>query len=103
LSVLQDGVRSARALRCWLGRFHPSAHLKWINAWAEQVTIHEPVLNRAKLIGVNTMNERIRNLCAAAVLLAVLAHPDDETFGLGGTLALYAGVGCRTPDLRHTR
>ncbi len=23
-------------------------------------------------------------------LLAVLAHPDDETFGTGGTLALYA-------------
>jgi LmbE family N-acetylglucosaminyl deacetylase len=26
--------------------------------------------------------------------LAVLAHPDDETFGLGGTLALYARRGC---------
>ncbi len=28
------------------------------------------------------------------VLLAVLAHPDDETFGMGGTLALYAEKGC---------
>jgi len=27
------------------------------------------------------------------VLLAVLAHPDDETFGIGGTLALYASRG----------
>jgi LmbE family N-acetylglucosaminyl deacetylase len=27
------------------------------------------------------------------VLLAVLAHPDDETFGTGGTLALYASRG----------
>jgi LmbE family N-acetylglucosaminyl deacetylase len=27
------------------------------------------------------------------VLLAVLAHPDDETFGMGGTLALYAHRG----------
>jgi LmbE family N-acetylglucosaminyl deacetylase len=26
-------------------------------------------------------------------LLAVLAHPDDETFGMGGTLALYARRG----------
>jgi N-acetyl-1-D-myo-inositol-2-amino-2-deoxy-alpha-D-glucopyranoside deacetylase len=27
------------------------------------------------------------------VLLAVLAHPDDETFGSGGTLAYYASIG----------
>ena len=27
------------------------------------------------------------------VLLAVLAHPDDESFGMGGTLALYARRG----------
>ena len=27
------------------------------------------------------------------VLLAVLAHPDDETFGMGGTLAMYARQG----------
>ena len=29
------------------------------------------------------------------VLLAVLAHPDDETFGMGGTLALYARQGVK--------
>jgi LmbE family N-acetylglucosaminyl deacetylase len=30
---------------------------------------------------------------AARTLLAVFAHPDDETFGVGGTLALYARKG----------
>ena len=29
-------------------------------------------------------------------LLTVLAHPDDESFGLGGTLALYSQRGFET-------
>ncbi|MBN1145650.1 MAG: PIG-L family deacetylase [Anaerolineales bacterium] len=33
------------------------------------------------------------NVEVKPVLLAVLAHPDDETFGMGGTLALYARRG----------
>lgn len=28
------------------------------------------------------------------VILAILAHPDDESFGMGGTLAVYAQQGC---------
>lgn len=36
-------------------------------------------------------------------LLAVLAHPDDETFGMGGTLALYAERGVRTYLVCATR
>ncbi len=37
------------------------------------------------------------------VLLAVLAHPDDETFGTGGTLALYARQGVEVHLVCATR
>jgi LmbE family N-acetylglucosaminyl deacetylase len=37
------------------------------------------------------------------VLLAVLAHPDDETFGTGGTLALYAQQGVKVHLVCATR
>ncbi|CAG0974389.1 Mycothiol S-conjugate amidase [Anaerolineae bacterium] len=36
-------------------------------------------------------------------ILAVLAHPDDESFGLGGTLALYARRGYETYYICATR
>lgn len=36
-------------------------------------------------------------------ILAVLAHPDDESFGLGGTLALYAKRGHETYYICATR
>jgi LmbE family N-acetylglucosaminyl deacetylase len=36
-------------------------------------------------------------------ILAVLAHPDDESFGLGGTLALYSRRGCDTYLICATR
>lgn len=37
------------------------------------------------------------------VLLAVLAHPDDESFGMGGTLALYASRGVEVHLVCATR
>lgn len=37
------------------------------------------------------------------VLLAVLAHPDDESFGMGGTLALYARRGVNVHLICATR
>ncbi|HPH98550.1 MAG TPA: PIG-L family deacetylase [Anaerolineaceae bacterium] len=37
------------------------------------------------------------------VLMAILAHPDDETFGMGGTLALYARQGVETILVCATR
>ena len=36
-------------------------------------------------------------------MLVVLAHPDDETFGLGGTLALYANQGVKVHLVCATR
>lgn len=39
----------------------------------------------------------------ARVLLAVLAHPDDETFGTGGTLAFYARQGVQVHLVCATR
>jgi LmbE family N-acetylglucosaminyl deacetylase len=36
-------------------------------------------------------------------ILAVLAHPDDESFGLGGTLAFYSRNGCETYLICATR
>src|SRR5512132_2366720 len=39
----------------------------------------------------------------AKTILAVLAHPDDESFGMGGTLALYARKGYDTYLICATR
>lgn len=36
-------------------------------------------------------------------LMAVFAHPDDETFGAGGTLGYYASVGCRVVLVTATK
>jgi LmbE family N-acetylglucosaminyl deacetylase len=39
----------------------------------------------------------------ALKLMAVLAHPDDESLGFGGTLASYAGAGVETSLVMATR
>jgi LmbE family N-acetylglucosaminyl deacetylase len=40
---------------------------------------------------------------AKLTLMAVLAHPDDESFGVGGTLAKYAAEGCDVHLVTATR
>jgi LmbE family N-acetylglucosaminyl deacetylase len=45
---------------------------------------------------MSTVNEK-------PVMLVVLAHPDDESFGMGGTLALYARRGVQTHLICATR
>jgi N-acetyl-1-D-myo-inositol-2-amino-2-deoxy-alpha-D-glucopyranoside deacetylase len=44
--------------------------------------------------GLSAVNQKKRNY-SQFVMLAVLAHPDDESFGMGGTLALYASLGAQ--------
>ena len=48
------------------------------------------------------MNKNIEN-SDKPTLLAVLAHPDDESFGMGGTLALYARRGVAVHLICATR
>ncbi len=43
------------------------------------------------------------NFRSKPVILSVLAHPDDETFGMGGTLALYARKGVEVHLVCATR
>lgn len=40
---------------------------------------------------------------AKLILMTVLAHPDDEAFGLGGTLSRYAAEGCDVHLVTATR
>ncbi len=51
------------------------------------------------------MNKKVQTPPAAPprVLLAVTAHPDDETFGMGGMLALYASRGIEVYLICATR
>jgi LmbE family N-acetylglucosaminyl deacetylase len=49
------------------------------------------------------MGKNINSISQPPVLLAVLAHPDDETFGMGGTLAVYAQRGMKVHLICATR
>lgn len=48
-------------------------------------------------------NHKLQKNHPPAILLAVLAHPDDETFGMGGTLALYSKRGAQVNLICATR
>jgi LmbE family N-acetylglucosaminyl deacetylase len=48
-------------------------------------------------------NHKLQKNHPPTVMLAVLAHPDDETFGMGGTLALYSKRGVQVNLICATR
>ena len=45
----------------------------------------------------------VENAMSNFTMLVCLAHPDDETFGMGGTLALYARRGVKVHLVCATR
>jgi len=49
------------------------------------------------------MTNNITSIVTGRALLVVLAHPDDESFGMGGTLAKYAADGARVTLICATR
>jgi LmbE family N-acetylglucosaminyl deacetylase len=49
------------------------------------------------------MSEKVDNPAEPKCLLVCLAHPDDETFGMGGTLALYSRRGVKVHLVCGTR
>jgi LmbE family N-acetylglucosaminyl deacetylase len=57
--------------------------------WQTFLCIHEMNINTNRI----TIGDYKRKLMTKQTILAVLAHPDDESFGMGGTLALYAQRG----------
>lgn len=57
----------------------------------------------AAILGKMETEERTSQIMTSANLLAVFAHPDDETFRCGGTLALLAQRGVRVQVLIATR
>ena len=57
----------------------------------------------ANSIGILRQDVNIIRGKMTKTILAVLAHPDDESFGLGGTLALYAQKGYDTYYVCATR
>lgn len=46
---------------------------------------------------------KLSTVTAPKTILCVMAHPDDESFGMGGTLALYAALGHKVHLLTATK
>src|SRR6185295_19546504 len=65
---------------------------------------HRPEIPRRRsLRRGGALSARDRSVMPAPRLMAVLAHPDDESLGIGGTLAKYASEGVEVFLLTATR
>jgi LmbE family N-acetylglucosaminyl deacetylase len=65
--------------------------------------IQSPVISKNEMSSEKGIQSTIIRGKMTRTILAVLAHPDDESFGIGGTLALYSRKGCDTYLICATR
>jgi hypothetical protein len=74
-------------------------------AWIASVSnfIQSPVIFNRQWSSGNLVTTNIIRGNMTKTILAVLAHPDDESFGIGGTLALYSRKGYETYLVCATR
>src|SRR5215213_6395753 len=70
--------------------------------WSDSLRPSSSNNKRFDMVGIS-MNSAPSINSAAPVLMAVLAHPDDESLGFGGTLAWYASRGFEVHLLTATR
>src|SRR5688500_2569230 len=65
--------------------------------------IQSPVISKNEMSSEEGIQSTIIRGKMTRTILAVLAHPDDESFGIGGTLALYSRKGYDTYLICATR
>ena len=86
-----EGAHGLQSRRCWV--MAPTTNAAWTAGFCIADDSLKP---RADSATFWPMPAPLR-------LLAILAHPDDETLGLGGTLARYASEGVETFLVTATR
>src|SRR5664280_3759531 len=66
------------------------------------VLVSQPMISARPPLPTTTARRAARSRSATSAVLAVVAHPDDESFGLGAVLAAFAAGGARVAVLCFT-